>query len=131
MELRNIDKLIDDFIAVEKDCIRLYAAKTHDYGNSFDEAMNKLGLSYAVGRLYDKMNRLVNLCGKEDSAQVKDESLDDTLMDLANYAIMTLSYRRNVKNKFEQCFQEGDKIVTNPDGTKFNLSQLDRIAKYD
>lgn len=98
MELRNNDKLLNDFTAVEKDCLRLYAAKTHDYGNSFDEAMNKLGLSYAVGRLYDKINRLVNLCGKEDSAQVKDESLDDTLMDLANYAIMTLSYRRNAKN---------------------------------
>ena len=129
--LRNNNKLYEDFIQVASDCLTLYAAKTHDYGNSFDEAMNKLGMPYAVGRLYDKMNRLVNLCGKEDSAQVKDESLDDTLMDLANYAIMTLSYRRYTNNRFAQCMQEGDKIVTNPDGTRFNLSQLDRIAKHE
>jgi len=29
---------------------------------------------------------------------------------------------------FASCIQEGDKIVTNEDGTKFNVSQLERVA---
>lgn len=41
---------------------------------------------------YDKMNRLVTLT-KEDAA-VKDESIDDTLRDLACYSIMLLTYRK-------------------------------------
>lgn len=35
------------------------------------------------------------------------------------------------KSKFEQCLQEGDKIVTNEDGTHFNVSQLERVAKKE
>ena len=39
-------------------------------------------------RLEDKLNRLKTLRKRE--AQVSNESIEDTLMDLANYAIMTL-----------------------------------------
>lgn len=35
------------------------------------------------------------------------------------------------KPKFEQCIQEGDEIVTNEDGTHFNVSQLERVAKKE
>jgi hypothetical protein len=41
-------------------------------------------------RLEDKLNRLKALTIKNQSQQVKDESVEDTLMDLANYAIMTV-----------------------------------------
>lgn len=75
------------------DCVELYARKNHDYGDSFHKAMNELGMSYAVGKLFDKTNRLIALCGKEETSRVKDESYDDTLRDLACYAIMTLAYR--------------------------------------
>lgn len=65
----------------------IYIAKNHDYGDSFGETYQKLGIISAVTRITDKVNRLQSLATKE--AQV-DESLIDTLMDLANYAIMTL-----------------------------------------
>jgi hypothetical protein len=35
------------------------------------------------------------------------------------------------ESKFEQCIQEGDNIVTNEDGTHFNISQLERVAKKE
>ena len=35
------------------------------------------------------------------------------------------------ESKFEQCIQEGDKIITNEDGTHFNTSQLERVAKKE
>lgn len=80
------------FAEEAKQCTELYSKKNHDYGNSFDKGMDTIGMAYGVGRIYDKMNRLVTLT-KED-AVVKDESVDDTLRDLACYSIMMLTYRK-------------------------------------
>ena len=80
-----------------KQCVELYSKKNHDYGNSFDKGMDNIGVAYGVGRIYDKMNRLVTLT--KEKAQVKDESIDDTLRDLACYAIMMLTYRKRQINK--------------------------------
>ena len=44
----------------------------------------------SVVRVGDKMNRIKSLIKKE--AQVKDESIKDTLLDMANYAIMTVMW---------------------------------------
>lgn len=67
----------------------VYKAKNHDYGDSFGDTFKKLGIISAVTRLSDKMNRLMSLAVTHD-AQVKDEKIEDTLLDMANYAIMTL-----------------------------------------
>lgn len=82
-------------IAVE--CIELYAKKNADYGNSFDDNMDKFGDVVATIRIGDKYSRLEQLTKRNNEANVKDESIDDTLIDLACYAIMTLSYRRRKK----------------------------------
>ena len=68
---------------------QVYKAKNHDYGDSFGDTYKKLGIISAVIRLSDKMNRLMSLAVSHD-AQVKDEKIEDTLLDMANYAIMTL-----------------------------------------
>jgi Nucleotide modification associated domain 1 len=65
-----------------------YKRKNADYGNSFAEQYAEYGLLSAVIRLDDKMRRLKQLLKNE--AKVKDESIRDTLMDLANYSIMTI-----------------------------------------
>ena len=75
-----------------KQCVELYSKKNHDYGNSFDKGMDNIGIAYGVGRIYDKMNRLITLTKKE--AQIKDENIDDTLRDLACYSMMMLAYRK-------------------------------------
>lgn len=66
----------------------MYINKNADYGDSFGDTFNKLGMISAVTRITDKTNRLQSLC--VNGQKVKDESIKDTLMDLANYAIMTL-----------------------------------------
>lgn len=66
----------------------IYKAKNHDYGDSFGETFEKLGVISAVTRITDKTNRLQTLCIKEN--KVEDESIIDTLYDLANYSIMTI-----------------------------------------
>ena len=35
------------------------------------------------------------------------------------------------ESKFGQCIQEGDEITSNEDGTHFNISQLERVAKKE
>lgn len=66
----------------------LYARKNADYGDSFGKSFREYGLTMACIRLEDKLNRIKALTKQE--AQVSDESIVDTLMDLANYSIMTL-----------------------------------------
>ena len=67
----------------------LYERKNHDYGNSFSETFRKLGIISAATRMLDKMNRIVSLVTK-DQQKVNDESMRDTLIDIANYAVMTI-----------------------------------------
>lgn len=81
---------VENFSNKAKECIELYAKKNHDYGNSFEKGCNDIGQAYALGRLYDKMNRLVNVSRSE--SEVKDESIEDTLKDLACYSLMYLAY---------------------------------------
>lgn len=65
-----------------------YRKKNHDYGDSFHKSYKEWGLTMAAIRLEDKLNRFKNLA--RNGAEVTDESLRDTLMDMANYAIMTV-----------------------------------------
>lgn len=69
---------------------KLYEIKNKDYGDSFAKSFDEYGMTMPCIRLEDKLNRLKALTVKNQSQQVKDESIEDTLMDLANYAIMTI-----------------------------------------
>ena len=77
------------FKYVTEEMNALYERKNHDYGNSFSETFRKLGIISATTRMLDKMNRIVSLVTK-DQQKVNDESLRDTLIDIANYAVMTI-----------------------------------------
>lgn len=68
----------------------LYARKNHDYGDSFHLTFVEEGMAMPRIRLGDKFNRFKTLSRKLDAQRVSDESLKDTLLDLANYAIMTV-----------------------------------------
>ena len=67
----------------------LYARKNHDYGDSFHQTFVEEGMAMARIRLGDKFNRFKALSRGGDQ-KVNDESIRDTLIDLANYAIMTV-----------------------------------------
>lgn len=69
--------------------------KNHDYGNSFTKSMDEFGMPAAAIRLSDKLNRFKSLIKSE--AQVTDESIEDTLLDMAAYAIMTVEYLKKKK----------------------------------
>ena len=75
-----------------KELNSLYEAKNHDYGDSFAKVRNELGNVAILVRLYDKVERLKTLLMGAD-AKVKDESAEDSLKDMANYALMELVER--------------------------------------
>lgn len=76
----------------------LYARKNHDYGDSFHQTFVEEGMAMPRIRLGDKFNRFKTLSRKLDSQRVSDESLKDTLLDLANYAIMTVLEMEEIGN---------------------------------
>lgn len=78
----------------------LYISKNIDYGDSFGETFEELGIVSAITRIIDKVNRLKRL--SKNDALVKDESIRDTLIDTANYCIMTV-LELDKENKKGEC----------------------------
>lgn len=76
------------------DIHELYYTKNKDYGDAFTQSLDKYGPIAALVRMEDKLNRLSNLISKGQEGYIKSESVEDTLIDLANYAIMTALYLR-------------------------------------
>ena len=86
MEYKEIYELLD----------KIRKAKNADYGDSFGKTFREFGMIAPVVRIADKVERLKAISSIE--RQVEDETIDDTLLDLANYAIMTFrerSYERD------------------------------------
>lgn len=103
------NELVESFKSITSKMAETYEKKNHDYGDSFDKSLDKFGLIASVVRMEDKMNRIESLINKsiqnpaypsvsvKDVNLVKDESIKDTLLDLANYAIMTVMWMDNQK----------------------------------
>ena len=69
------------FSAITAEMNDLYAAKNADYGDSFGQTFDKLGIISAVTRISDKYNRLISLATKpSDEIMIKDEKIEDTLI---------------------------------------------------
>ena len=75
----------------------IYEKKNHDYGDSFHLSYLEEGMAMPRLRLGDKLNRFKNLSRGKD-VLVNDESILDTLYDMANYAIMTIIEIEDEKN---------------------------------
>lgn len=88
---------VEQFMDITQNMAKTFAAKNHDYGNSFEQSLNEFGIVASVVRMGDKMNRIKSLVKKE--VQVKDESIKDTLLDMANYAIMTVMWLNKNNNQ--------------------------------
>lgn len=80
----------DRFKIITTDLYTTFCKKNHDYGNSFEQSLNEEGLAASRVRIGDKWNRYKTL-SKGEVAQVN-ESIIDTLLDMANYSIMTVMW---------------------------------------
>ena len=93
----NSKALANQFKGITEEMLQTYIRKNHDYGDSFNKSLDKFGIIASVVRMNDKMERIESLMNKE--SLVKDESIKDTLLDMANYAIMTVMWMNLHKDK--------------------------------
>lgn len=66
-----------------------YIQKNTAYGDSFGRSFDDWGIAAAAVRISDKFNRFVNL-SKHPDIDKGDEAITDTLIDMANYCLMTV-----------------------------------------
>ena len=76
------------FKIITEEMCDLYTKKNHDYGNSFSDSFRNFGLISAVVRIGDKFNRIASLTKKDQL--IDDEAIEDTLIDMANYCVMSI-----------------------------------------
>ena len=85
------------FEDITKKMHELYLIKNKNYGNSFSKQFEEYGLTSVCIRLEDKLNRLKSLNKQLQDSQngitdvnMDDESIKDTLIDLANYSVLAI-----------------------------------------
>jgi hypothetical protein len=98
---------IEKFAEITKSMLELYTRKNSDYGDSFEKTHTEYGITAFLVRAQDKINRLRSIDKKRGDIKVKDESIEDTIQDLATYSIMTLIELQNdkIKNDKKQIVQ--------------------------
>lgn len=84
-----IDNNIEKHMNICKELNKIYEKKNNDYGDSFHRSFQEYGPIVSCIRLEDKLNRLKSIV-KGKKMQVTDESEIDTLLDMANYAILSI-----------------------------------------
>lgn len=78
------------FRFITEEMATLYSRKNADYGDTFSQSLDEDGLLVSKIRLKDKLGRFSQLINND--ALVSDESMRDTLIDMANYAVMTIMW---------------------------------------
>ena len=81
------EQKIDRFHEIVNSMANLYAKKNENYGDSFGQLYKDLGPISGLVPLHNKLDRLTNLI-KGDHNNL--ESIEDSLKDLACYAVMNL-----------------------------------------
>lgn len=107
--------------------LNLMAKKNADYGNAFNKGCDKLGYRYGLARMYDKANRLIHLIEDDfqgySNVNVKDESMFDTIQDLANYCNMLLAWLNTTV--------EGEPSIPSTGGLETVFIDISTLVKTD
>jgi len=102
----------NEYLEFHKECcdkmIDITTKKNHDYSGFGDSAFDNFKIVERCGiasveqgfltRMMDKISR-INSFVKQGVCSVKDESVEDTLLDLANYSILMAGYIKSKKTK--------------------------------
>lgn len=82
----------DSFAVICESMVKLHAEKNKQYGNAYGEIAEKRGIGYAFGMLENKMHRISSIL---DCVEATFESLGDSVIDLACYAVMFYDYLKS------------------------------------
>lgn len=119
---------IEKFKKITEKMLELYSIKNKNYGDSFNKTLDEDGLLVSKIRLSDKLNRFNSLI-KMESDGTKDESIEDTLLDLANYAIMTMmwmndAYASSLISIDSKAINTSDSQISTTNDTKFKIGYV-------
>jgi len=118
------------FTAIKK-MAEIHANKNRDYGNgnplgNFMTA-EQLGVDPFLGVLIRMSDKWTRICSLTNSGEqyVKDEAIEDTLMDLANYALLSLVIKEEVKYTHGGAFKDDERIdISHEYEEKFEKAKL-------
>lgn len=130
-----IDENVVSFRAIQDKLVNIYAKKNHDYGDSFNEGCNELGVGYAFSRIFDKTKRFQTLAkgimNNNLSIEVQDETIEDTIMDLANYCMMYLAWKDKHIHVGEAEAKQSDIQLPSTGELKSNKNPIDIIKHVE
>lgn len=131
-----LNKVVPDYLVTpevvalrdqQNKMLNLMAKKNADYGNAFNKGCDKLGYRYGLARMYDKANRLIHLIEDDfqgySNVNVKDESMFDTIQDLANYCNMLLAWLNTTV--------EGEPSISSTGGLETVFIDISTLVKTD
>lgn len=87
------EQLIRDWWRIAKEVLQVFCDKHHDYGPKNIAALGEKGV---FARVWDKGHRLKRLVWEEKEPHVKEESVENAWVDLADYGIIALLVRRGL-----------------------------------
>lgn len=89
---------LEQFKVILDKLYALESAKQSNYGNSYGKTIDELGLIAGLVPLHYKLDRLTNLIKENKAGSF--ESIQDTCIDMANYAIMfMIEYQKKLDEK--------------------------------
>ena len=78
-----------------KELARVLKEKNKKYGDSFSRTADEYGNAVLLLRIQDKISRLKHLLILRDDCHESNESVEDTFLDLAGYAVLSKIYLEN------------------------------------
>lgn len=87
---KEYDREVRRFKELTTKMYETFKKKRNDYGPSSRVTFEMFGPDSMTVRMFDKLIRYSNLTSGDVKQLVKDESVKDTLLDLANYALITI-----------------------------------------
>lgn len=120
---------LKEYKKITEELATLYVAKNEEYGDSFGEMFKEDGLAPCLYQLKHKINRAISVSSKDD---IEFESLEDTLKDLANYAIMSyMEYRLSKPSDEEYELKPSFGIQKTIEGFVYGKEQEKEVEEND
>jgi len=94
------DELLREFKRLTDQMYSITQVKNNDYGSTEDPLANfsEFGEFGFLVRMSDKWKRIKTALYEKRELAVRDETVEDTLLDLANYCVLLLCWRRAQQN---------------------------------
>ena len=100
----------------------IYIKKNSDYGNSFSDLYDEYGSIISEIHIREKFNRFKQL--RTNESQVG-ESIEDTLMDMANYCLLTLLEMKKLNSYIdEEVIEEDIELEEVQDSTEDTTEEI-------